>query len=53
MGPTRQQTDDQVNQHFMDEAANDIDGVAGSCTGNEEIRHEAVPSPAGDLFAAT
>jgi hypothetical protein len=53
MGPARQQMDDQVNQHFMYEAADDIDGVAGGCTETEEIRHEAVPSPVGDLFAAT
>ena len=53
MDPARQQMDDQVNQHFMDKAADDINGVAGGCTETEEIRHEAVPSPVGDLFAAT
>jgi hypothetical protein len=47
MGLTRQQLDDQANQHFMYEATNDIDGVAGSFTENEEIRHEAVPAPVG------
>jgi hypothetical protein len=36
---------EQVNQHFMYEATDDIDGVVGSFTENEEIRHEAVPSP--------
>ena len=49
MGLTRQQMDDQINQHFMYEATNDIDGVVGSFTENEEIRHEAVPSPVGPL----
>ncbi|HEX8854872.1 MAG TPA: nuclear transport factor 2 family protein [Thermoleophilaceae bacterium] len=49
MALTRQQMDDQVNQHFMYEATDDIDGVVGSFTENEEIRHEAVPSPVGPL----
>jgi len=46
---TRQQMDDQVNQHFMYEATDDIDGVVGSFTESEEIYHEAVPSPVGRL----
>ena len=49
MALTRQQMDDQVNQHFMYEATDDIDGVVGSFTENEEIHHEAVPSPVGPL----
>jgi uncharacterized protein len=49
MALTRQQMDDQVNQHFMYEATDDIDGVVGSFTENEEIHHEAVPSPMGPL----
>src|SRR5436190_11795935 len=49
MALTRQQMDDQVNEHFMYEATDDIDGVVGSFTTNEEIRHEAVPSPVGVL----
>ena len=49
MALTRQQMDDQVNQHFMYEATDDIDGVVGSFTENEEIRHEVVPSPVGVL----
>ena len=40
MALTRQQMDDQVNEHFMYEATDDIDGVVGSFTTNEEIRHE-------------
>ena len=49
MALTRQQMDDQVNEHFMYEATDDIDGVVGSFTTNEETRHEAVPSPVGVL----
>ena len=49
MALTHQQMDDQVNQHFMYEATDDIDGVVGSFTENEEIHHEAVPSPIGPL----
>jgi hypothetical protein len=49
MALTHQQMDDQVNQHFMYEATDDIDGVVGSFTENEEIHHEAVPSPMGPL----
>jgi hypothetical protein len=49
MALTRQQMDDQVNQHFMYEATDEIDGVVGSFTENEEIHHEAVPSPVGPL----
>jgi uncharacterized protein len=49
MALTHQQMDDQVNQHFMYEATDDIDGVVGSFTQNEEIHHEAVPSPVGPL----
>jgi len=47
MALTRQQMDDQVNEHFMYEATDDIDGVVGSFTANEDIFHEAVPSPLG------
>jgi hypothetical protein len=47
MGLTRKQMDDQVNEHFMYEATDDIDGVVGSFTENEDIFHEAVPSPVG------
>jgi hypothetical protein len=41
--------DDQVSQHFMYEATDDIDGVVGSFTENEDIHHEVVPSPVGPL----
>src|SRR4051812_13531723 len=49
MALTREQMDEQVNEHFMYEASDDIDGVVGSFTTTEEIRHEAVPSPVGVL----
>src|SRR5262245_12882863 len=49
MALTREQMEDQVNEHFMYEATDDIDGVVASFTENEEIRHEAVPSPVGTL----
>jgi hypothetical protein len=49
MALTREQMDDQVTQHFMYEATDDVDGVVGSFTVNEPIRHEAVPSPVGVL----
>src|SRR5579863_8370698 len=45
---TPQQMDAQVNEHFMYEASDNIDGVVSSFTGGE-LRHEAVPSPVGPL----
>jgi hypothetical protein len=40
--------DDHVNQHFVYEATDDIDGVVGSFS-DGELMHEAVPSPVGPL----
>lgn len=36
-----------VNEHFMYEATDDIDGVMGSLT--DDAEHEVIPSPVGPL----
>ena len=51
MALTREQMDEQVNQHFMYEATNDVDGVLATFTDAEGIYHEAVPSPMGALHS--
>jgi ketosteroid isomerase-like protein len=45
MGMTREQMDRLVNEHFGHEARDDVDGVLASLA--DEVRHEVVPSPAG------
>ena len=47
MGMTRAQMDQVVNDHFMFEATDDVDGVVASLTDNAE--HEVIPSPFGAL----
>lgn len=42
---TPQQMDQIINQHFMYEATDDVEGVVGSLA--EEVEHEVVPSPMG------
>jgi uncharacterized protein len=42
---TPQQMDQVINQHFMFEASDDVEGVVGSLA--EEVEHEVVPSPMG------
>ncbi len=49
MGLTHEQMDAQVNEHFMYEATDDIDGVVASFTDSEGLSHEALPSPVGHL----
>ena len=44
---TREQMDDLVNQHFMFEATNDVDGVMSTLA--EGAEHEVVPSPVGAI----
>jgi ketosteroid isomerase-like protein len=44
---TPQQMDEIVNQHFMFEATDDVDGVTASLTPDAE--HEVIPSPSGVL----
>jgi hypothetical protein len=44
---TRQQMDEIINQHFMFEATDDVDGVVASLTAHAE--HEVIPSPSGVL----
>jgi ketosteroid isomerase-like protein len=48
MSMTHEEMDQVVNDHFMFEAADDIDGVMSSFTDNGVV-HEAVPSPVGPL----
>jgi uncharacterized protein len=45
MRMTRQQMDRLVNEHFMYEARDDVDGVLASLA--DDVRHEVVPSRAG------
>ena len=45
MGMTHAQIDRIINDHFMYEAADDVDGVLASLA--DEVRHEVVPSPMG------
>ena len=45
MSMTREQMDTLVNEHFMYEARDDVDGVLASLA--DAVRHEVVPSPAG------
>jgi ketosteroid isomerase-like protein len=47
MGLTREQKDEIVDQHFMYEANDDIEGVMSSLT--EDAEHEVIPSPMGAL----
>src|SRR5688572_5753203 len=42
---TPQQMDQIINQHFMFEATDDVDGVVASLA--DEVEHEVVPSPMG------
>jgi hypothetical protein len=42
---TKDQYDQLINDHFMYEATDDVDGVMGSLA--EEVEHLVVPSPAG------
>ncbi|MFL5891714.1 MAG: nuclear transport factor 2 family protein [Solirubrobacterales bacterium] len=51
MALTREQMDKVVNEHFIYEATDDIDGVIATFTENEDIFHEAVPSPMGPLHS--
>jgi ketosteroid isomerase-like protein len=44
---TREQMDQIVDQHFMFEATDDIEGVMGTLT--EDAEHEVIPSPVGAL----
>jgi predicted ester cyclase len=45
MGMTREQMDRLVNEHFMYEATDDVDGVVASLAA--DVKHEVVPSPFG------
>jgi ketosteroid isomerase-like protein len=45
MPMTREQMDRLVNEHFMYEARDDVEGVLASLA--DDVRHEVVPSPAG------
>jgi ketosteroid isomerase-like protein len=45
MAMPREQIDQIINQHFMFEATDDVDGVVASLA--EEFEHEVVPSPVG------
>jgi ketosteroid isomerase-like protein len=47
VGINREQLDQIINDHFMFEAADDIDGVMGSLA--SEVEHEVIPSPMGAL----
>lgn len=47
MVATREQLDAIINEHFMFEATDNVDGVMGSLA--ENVRHEVIPSPYGDL----
>jgi ketosteroid isomerase-like protein len=42
---TPQQMDQIINQHFMFEATDDVEGVVSSLA--EQVEHEVVPSPMG------
>ena len=42
---TKQQYDRLIDEHFMYEATDDVDGVMGSLA--DEVEHLVVPSPAG------
>ena len=45
MAMTRKELDQIINDHFMFEATDNIDGVLGSLA--EAVEHEVVPSPMG------
>ena len=45
MSATREQLDKIINEHFMFEATDDLDGVMGSLA--EEVEHEIIPSREG------
>ena len=45
MGMTRQQMDRVVDEHFMYEATDDVDGVVASLA--PDVKHEVIPSPYG------
>jgi ketosteroid isomerase-like protein len=45
MAATPEQLDQIINDHFMHEAKDDIDGVLGSLA--DKVEHEVVPSPMG------
>jgi uncharacterized protein len=44
---TREQLDEIVNQHFLYEANDDVDGVMSSLA--QDAEHEVIPSPMGPL----
>lgn len=48
MGMTREDMDRIVDEHFRYEANDDLDGVMSSLA-DGPIRHEAIPSPVGEL----
>jgi ketosteroid isomerase-like protein len=45
MSISREQMDKLVNEHFMYEARDDVDGVLASLA--DDVKHEVIPSPAG------
>src|SRR5262245_33924516 len=47
MSIDRDKVDQMINQHFMYEATDNIEGVLGSLT--EDVEHLVVPSPMGPL----
>ena len=47
MGPSRDEMDRIVNEHFGFEAQDDVDGVMASLA--PQVEHEVVPSPVGVL----
>jgi ketosteroid isomerase-like protein len=47
MSMTREQMDELVNQHFMFEATDDVEGVLATLA--EQAEHEVIPSPMGAL----
>ena len=44
---SRQQLDEIINQHFMFEATDNLDGVMDSLA--DQVRHEVIPSRLGEL----
>lgn len=47
MGVPREQIDQIINDHFMFEATDNVDGVVASLA--DEVEHDVVPSPVGVL----
>ncbi len=48
MAMSREEMDRIVDEHFMYEATDDLDGVMSSLA-DDPVRHEAIPSPVGVL----